>query len=181
MNIYLLNICKVQRFSTTILSAMMAGLDDRDDLNDLITVESMDGLSKIIALIDENNVRPILINILLRIRPCFEKVIGSIILLSYWKYMKLRVEVGNSNKNKIKRQSKNSNQIESDQTETKTMEFEIGFRTTFQFVKKKDRTSWITWEVRSGLVRSGKNSLQSRCVNWFFIMLWGCASKILYH
>jgi hypothetical protein len=53
---------------------MMAGLDDRDDRDDYITVESMDGLSKIIALIDENNVRPILINILLRIRPCFEKV-----------------------------------------------------------------------------------------------------------
>jgi hypothetical protein len=53
---------------------MMAGLDDRDDLNDDITLESMIGLTKIIALIDENNVRPILINILLRIRPCFEKV-----------------------------------------------------------------------------------------------------------
>jgi hypothetical protein len=53
---------------------MMAGLDDKDDLNDDITLESMNGLSKIIALIDENNVRPILINILLRIRPCFEKV-----------------------------------------------------------------------------------------------------------
>lgn len=53
---------------------MMAGLDDKDDVNDDITLESMNGLSKIIALIDENNVRPILINILLRIRPCFEKV-----------------------------------------------------------------------------------------------------------
>jgi hypothetical protein len=53
---------------------MMAGLDDRDDFNDDITLESMIGLTKIIALIDENNVRPILINILLRIRPCFEKV-----------------------------------------------------------------------------------------------------------
>lgn len=64
----------MQKHSTTILSAMMAGLDDKDDLNDDITLESMNGLTKIIALIDENNVRPILINILLRIRPCFEKV-----------------------------------------------------------------------------------------------------------
>lgn len=64
---------EVQKHSTTILSAMMAGLDDKDDLNDDITLESMNGLTKIIALIDENNVRPILINILLRIRPCFEK------------------------------------------------------------------------------------------------------------
>ena len=68
------NLKQVQKYSTTILSAMMAGLDDRDDLNDDITFESMNGLAKIIALIDENNVRPILINILLRIRPCFEKV-----------------------------------------------------------------------------------------------------------
>jgi hypothetical protein len=65
---------EVQKHSTTILSAMMAGLDDKDDLNDSITLESMNGLTKIIALIDESNVRPILINILLRIRPCFEKV-----------------------------------------------------------------------------------------------------------
>lgn len=65
---------EVQKHSTTILSAMMAGLDDKDDFNDDITLESMNGLTKIIALIDENNVRPILINILLRIRPCFEKV-----------------------------------------------------------------------------------------------------------
>lgn len=64
---------QVQKHSTTILSAMMAGLDDKNDLNDDITFESMNGLTKIIALIDENNVRPILINILLRIRPCFEK------------------------------------------------------------------------------------------------------------
>ena len=55
---------------------MMTGLDDRDDLNDIreIILESMIGLTKIIALIDENDVRPILINVLLRIRPCFEKV-----------------------------------------------------------------------------------------------------------
>ena len=53
---------------------MMAGLDDKDDLNDGIALESMNGLTKIIAIIDEKDVRPILINILLRIRPCFEKV-----------------------------------------------------------------------------------------------------------
>jgi hypothetical protein len=73
----------VQKHSTTILSAMMAGLDDKDDLNDDITFESMNGLTKIIALIDENNVRPILINILLRIRPCFEKDKPTIRASSY--------------------------------------------------------------------------------------------------
>ena len=74
---------EVQKHSTTILSAMMAGLDDKDDINDDITLESMNGLTKIIALIDENNVRPILINILLRIRPCFEKDKGTIRASAY--------------------------------------------------------------------------------------------------
>ena len=65
---------KVSHFSTTILSAMLAGMDDREDPEDLITMEAMSGLSRIFSQIDEGHVRPILINIALRIRPCFEKV-----------------------------------------------------------------------------------------------------------
>lgn len=41
----------VRRNSTTLLSAMMAGLDDKDDLGDDITHESMNSLAKIINLI----------------------------------------------------------------------------------------------------------------------------------
>lgn len=70
---------------------MMAGLDDKDDFNDDITLESMNGLTKIIALIDENNVRPILINILLRIRPCFEKVIILIFTFQNESFYKLPI------------------------------------------------------------------------------------------
>ena len=65
---------QVSTFSTTILSAMLAGMDDREDPEDLITMEAMSGLARIFAQIDEGHVRPILINIALRIRPCFEKV-----------------------------------------------------------------------------------------------------------
>ena len=65
---------KVSKFSTTILSAMLAGMDDREDPEDLITMEAMSGLARIFEQIDEGHVRPILINIALRIRPCFEKV-----------------------------------------------------------------------------------------------------------
>lgn len=64
----------MQKYSTTVLSAMMAGMDDKDDLEDDITLEAMSGLSKILAEIDESHIRAILINISLRIRPCFEKV-----------------------------------------------------------------------------------------------------------
>ena len=68
---------QVSHFSTTILSAMLAGMDDREDPEDLITMEAMSGLSRIFSQIDEGHVRPILINIALRIRPCFEKVGGA--------------------------------------------------------------------------------------------------------
>lgn len=68
---------QLEKYSTTILSAMMAGMDDKDDLEDEITLESMSGLAKILAKLDENNVRQILINICLRIRPCFEKVCAN--------------------------------------------------------------------------------------------------------
>ncbi len=52
----------------------MAGMDDREDPDELITMEAMNGLARIFDRIDEGHVRPILINIALRIRPCFEKV-----------------------------------------------------------------------------------------------------------
>ena len=54
---------------------MMAGMDDKDDIHDEITLEAMNGLSKILAEIDEAHIRNILINVALRIRPCFEKVL----------------------------------------------------------------------------------------------------------
>jgi len=53
---------------------MMSGMDDKDDLDDVITLEAMTGLSKIIAQVSETDIHPILINVALRIRPCFEKV-----------------------------------------------------------------------------------------------------------
>ena len=64
----------MEKHSTTILSAMMTGMDDRDDPENELTLEAMAGLSKILAVVDESNVRHIFINICLRIRPCFEKV-----------------------------------------------------------------------------------------------------------
>lgn len=55
----------------------MAGMDDREDPQDLITMEAMSGLAKVFEKIEESCVRPILINISLRIRPCFEKVVNG--------------------------------------------------------------------------------------------------------
>ncbi|KAK7115260.1 maestro heat-like repeat-containing protein family member 1 isoform X1 [Littorina saxatilis] len=64
---------QVQKYSTTILSAMMAGMDDKEDPEDYITIEAMSGLSRIMSEIDESHIRAILINVALKIRPCFEK------------------------------------------------------------------------------------------------------------
>ena len=58
-----------------VLSAMMAGMDDKEDTEDDITLEAMSGLSRVLAKINESDIRAILINVALRIRPCFEKVI----------------------------------------------------------------------------------------------------------
>jgi len=57
-----------------VLSAMMAGMDDKDDVDDVVTLEAMSSLSKILTRVTEKDVQAILINITLRIRPCFEKV-----------------------------------------------------------------------------------------------------------
>lgn len=62
---------------------MLAGMDDREDPEDLITMEAMSGLARIFQQIDEGHVRPILINIALRIRPCFEKVRVVLVLLCF--------------------------------------------------------------------------------------------------
>ncbi|CAL1544099.1 unnamed protein product [Lymnaea stagnalis] len=64
---------QVQMYATTILSAMMAGMDDKEDPEDYITIEAMSGLSRILGEIQEEHIRAILINVSLKIRPCFEK------------------------------------------------------------------------------------------------------------
>ncbi len=67
----------------------MSGLDDREDKNDLLTLEAMCSFSNVIAVMNEEEVRPILMNVLLRIRPCFEKVrilFSSVIVLFYMNF-----------------------------------------------------------------------------------------------
>ena len=71
---YSVYVCQVQKFCTMVLSAMMAGMDDKEDVDDIITLEAMSSLSKILSQVAEKDIQAILINITLRIRPCFEKV-----------------------------------------------------------------------------------------------------------
>eukprot|EP00049_Salpingoeca_infusionum_P022643 m.7920 g.7920 ORF g.7920 m.7920 type:complete len:1638 (-) comp5302_c0_seq1:139-5052(-) len=63
----------IRKHSTAVLSALTAGMDDRNDPNDDITLEAMRALNKVFKKVDENTIRSILINISIQIRPCFEK------------------------------------------------------------------------------------------------------------
>ncbi|XP_069771217.1 maestro heat-like repeat-containing protein family member 1 isoform X2 [Narcine bancroftii] len=64
---------QVHQFSTKLLSAMITGVDEKDDPHDHITLEAMSGLSQLLGHLQEADVEPILINIVLRVRPFFEK------------------------------------------------------------------------------------------------------------
>eukprot|EP00056_Hartaetosiga_gracilis_P010973 m.164139 g.164139 ORF g.164139 m.164139 type:complete len:1643 (-) comp13422_c0_seq2:1128-6056(-) len=63
----------IRKHTTAVLSAVMTGMDDRNDPDDEITLEAMRTLNKIFEKVEEDTIRNILINISLRIRPCFEK------------------------------------------------------------------------------------------------------------
>ena len=65
---------QVERYATTVLSALMSGLEDKEDVDDLMTLASMSGLAAVLAEIEEPHVRAILINITLNIRLGFQKV-----------------------------------------------------------------------------------------------------------
>ena len=64
----------MERYATTVLSAMMSGLEDKEDVDDLMTLAAMSGLAAVLAEIEEPHVRAILINITLNIRLGFQKV-----------------------------------------------------------------------------------------------------------
>jgi len=61
---------EVNRFSTTIIDALMCAIDNPDEA---LAMEAMNGLARIFELVDERCVSPILVNICHRIRPAFEK------------------------------------------------------------------------------------------------------------
>ena len=62
---------EVNKFSSTILTAMMGALDDPSDG---LSLEALKGLRRVLDVVEETAVAPILVNLCLRIRPAFEKV-----------------------------------------------------------------------------------------------------------
>jgi hypothetical protein len=62
---------ETNKYAPTVLDALMSSIDDQLEA---ISLEAMNGLSKVFAVVDETRMAPIIINICLRIKPAFEKV-----------------------------------------------------------------------------------------------------------
>eukprot|EP00012_Vannella_robusta_P000552 CAMPEP_0206186026 /NCGR_PEP_ID=MMETSP0166-20121206/2167_1 /ASSEMBLY_ACC=CAM_ASM_000260 /TAXON_ID=95228 /ORGANISM="Vannella robusta, Strain DIVA3 518/3/11/1/6" /LENGTH=1620 /DNA_ID=CAMNT_0053601351 /DNA_START=1 /DNA_END=4863 /DNA_ORIENTATION=- len=61
---------EVNRFSSTVIDALMCAIDSKDEE---LAMEAMNGLSRVFELVDEKCVAPVLVNICHRVRPAFEK------------------------------------------------------------------------------------------------------------
>ena len=72
-NISNVKLVEIKKYTMSAVSGLMDGMNDKEDFDDAIILEAMNGFRKICLEIDESDIRSILINILLRIKPCFEK------------------------------------------------------------------------------------------------------------
>ena len=65
---------QLPKYTSTALSAVMAGLEDPGDERDECALEAMQALAKLCTRVQQTDIDDILVSVLLRIRPCFEKV-----------------------------------------------------------------------------------------------------------
>lgn len=63
----------VHRYSSTVLSAMISGLDDKDDTEQKIMLEAINGLATLLCHADQHDVGSFITTVALRLRPMFEK------------------------------------------------------------------------------------------------------------
>ncbi|XP_053100905.1 maestro heat-like repeat-containing protein family member 1 isoform X2 [Hemicordylus capensis] len=63
---------KVRQHGAQLLASMINGMDDKDDPHNLVALEAMSGLSKLLAFTDERDLRSMLLHIAIRIRPFFD-------------------------------------------------------------------------------------------------------------
>uniref|UniRef100_A0A8D2IWM4 Maestro heat like repeat family member 1 n=1 Tax=Varanus komodoensis TaxID=61221 RepID=A0A8D2IWM4_VARKO len=63
---------KVRKHGAHLLAAMVSGLDDRDDPQQLVALEAMRGLSALLPFLEERDVQPMLLHLAIRIRPFFD-------------------------------------------------------------------------------------------------------------
>ncbi|XP_027456396.2 maestro heat-like repeat-containing protein family member 1 isoform X1 [Zalophus californianus] len=63
---------KVRAHGPQLLTAVIGGLDDRDDPHSLVALEAMLGLARLLDLAEPQDLRPVLLHVAIRIRPFFD-------------------------------------------------------------------------------------------------------------
>ncbi|OXB82681.1 UNVERIFIED_CONTAM: hypothetical protein H355_000379, partial [Colinus virginianus] len=63
---------QVRKHGAKLLASMVNGMDDRDDPNNLVALEAMTSLSKLLEHLEERDVQAMLLHIAIRIRPFFD-------------------------------------------------------------------------------------------------------------
>lgn len=65
---------QVRAHGPQLLTAMMGGLDDRDDPHSLVALEAMTGLARLLDLVERRDLHSVLLHVAIRIRPFFDSV-----------------------------------------------------------------------------------------------------------
>lgn len=68
----------IHRYSGTVLSAMISGMDDKDDSEQKIMLEAVNGLTTLLAQANEHDVNSFIVTVSLRLRNMFEKDKGEV-------------------------------------------------------------------------------------------------------
>ncbi|XP_056341016.1 maestro heat-like repeat-containing protein family member 1 [Oenanthe melanoleuca] len=63
---------KIRRHGAQLVASMVGGLDDKDDPNNRLALESMSSLSRILDRLEPPDVQPLLLRVSIRIRPFFD-------------------------------------------------------------------------------------------------------------
>ncbi|XP_061233849.1 maestro heat-like repeat-containing protein family member 1 [Neopsephotus bourkii] len=65
---------KVRKHGAKLLASMVHGMDDKDDPHNLVALEAMSSLSKLLDHVEEGDIQSMLLHIAIRIRPFFDSV-----------------------------------------------------------------------------------------------------------
>ena len=65
---------QVNLMAASILAAIIGGMDDKEDKEDDMATKTMDALTKLLAVVDEQYATMLVSNLCIKIRPCFDHV-----------------------------------------------------------------------------------------------------------
>ncbi|VDD86087.1 unnamed protein product [Enterobius vermicularis] len=84
----------LKKYSERAIQASMRGLDDSGDRRDEAAMESLNALNKLASRVDDEHLNSILSNVLLKLRPCFEKESSALRAVSFSLFGELGSRVG---------------------------------------------------------------------------------------